>query len=68
MIEVSYLGIYEYFTNCRSALYYYSHILNTDDDDDVGYCGRYCASIVAQFTIPARLTAPEVFVNATNIT
>jgi hypothetical protein len=66
MIEVIFLGIYEYFTNCRSALYYYSDILNTDDD--VGFSGRNYALNVAPVTIPARLTAPEVFINATTIT
>jgi hypothetical protein len=66
MIEVIFLGIYEYFTNCRSAPYYYSDILNTDDD--VGFSGLYYALIVAPVTIPARLTAPEVFNNATSKT
>jgi hypothetical protein len=66
MTEVIFLGIYEYFTNSRSALYYYSDILNTDDD--VGFSGRYYALIVSPVTIPARLTAPEVFINTTTIT
>jgi hypothetical protein len=64
MIEVTFPGIYEYSTNCRSASYYYSDILNTDDDNDFGFSGHYYALIVAPITIPARLTAPEVFINA----
>ena len=66
MIEVIFLGIYGYFTNCRSALYYYSNILNTDDD--VGFSERYYALIVAPVKIPARLTAPDVFIDAASKT
>jgi len=65
--EVIFLGICEYFINCRSALYYYSDILNTDDDD-VDFSGRYYALTVAPGTIPARLTAPEVFSDAASKT
>jgi hypothetical protein len=66
MFELILLGVYEYFTNCRSAPYYYPDILNTDDD--VGSSGGYCALIVSPVTIPARLTAPEVFNNAASRT
>ena len=67
MIGVIFHGICEYFINCRSALYYYSDILYTDDDD-VGFSGRYYPLIVAPDTIPARLTAPEVFIDAASKT
>ena len=66
MMEVIFIAIYDHFTNCRFALYYYSDILNTDDD--VGFSGRYYALMVSHVTIPARLTATEVFINATSIT
>ena len=59
MIEVIFLGIYEYFTNCRSApLTFWTPMMM------LALVGVITHWLYRQLTIPARLIAPEVFVNA----